>query len=338
MICPVDTKNLSAMKIGSRAYSMIRITYSSQIESALSKIKSLKNKLFILGGGSNTVFGNHLENLSIIKIEISGIEILSTSPQNVLIKAGAGEVWDDLVKFCCENNFQGLENLSYIPGTVGASPVQNIGAYGVEVKDIIEEVTAYDIKLQKFVTLTCAECDFGYRSSVFKSNLGRYLITHVVFKLFPNRNPNISTYKDVTQYFKGIDSPISITQVRDAIIKIRQSKLPDPREIPNCGSFFKNPIINEQTSQKIIREYPNAPIFPFEDQFKIGAGFLIDQCGFKGRRIGGIIVYEKNALVLTNQKNATIEELLAAVREIKEAVKLKFNIKLEEEVNLVGIK
>lgn len=338
MICPVDTKNLSTMKIGSTAHSMVCISHPSQIEPALSKIDSFNNKLFVLGGGSNTIFGDNLENTSIVKIEIPGIEISSTTHQEISIKAGAGEVWDDLVKFCCEKNFQGLENLSYIPGTVGASPVQNIGAYGVEVKDSIEEVHAYDTQLHSFVTLRPAECDFGYRSSIFKSNPGRYLITYVIFKLGPNRRPNVSSYKDVVEYFKDADSGVTISQVRDAIISIRQKKLPNPEQIPNCGSFFKNPIIGEQTAKEIKSNYPSAPIFPYEDRFKIGAGFLIDQCGFKGKSIGKIVVYSKNALVLTNPEGATINDLFTALMEIKNAVRSKFNIDLEEEVNLIGIK
>lgn len=290
----------------------------------------------ILGGGSNILFTKDFNGI-VIKNNIKGIDIVSQNDKEVIIKVGAGEVWHNFVLFCIENNYGGIENLSLIPGSVGASPMQNIGAYGVEVKDLITEVEAFHIKKGIVNTFSNSACQFEYRSSIFKtSEKGNYLITAVTFKL--NKDATINTsYGAIEEELKrlNIDSP-TIKDVSNAVINIRSSKLPDPKEIGNSGSFFKNPVVSEKEKNKILENYPNAPNYPQSDgTFKMAAGWLIEICGWKGRRIDNYGVHEKQALVLVNYGGAKGVDILALSENIIKSVEETFKIRLEKEVNII---
>ncbi len=284
---------------------------------------------FILGGGSNLIAPSKYDGL-IIHNQLRGISLQDFDDNHYLVSAMAGENWDNFVAYCCEHGAFGLENLSLIPGTVGASPVQNVGAYGVEVKDFIESVTAFNLEIGDFVTFSNAECNFSYRNSMFKHN-HQYLVTQVSFKL-PKQSPMNASYGDIAKYLSTIEQPTAI-DLRMAIIATRQSKLPSPDEIGNAGSFFHNPIINTVQAQELKQKFPNLPIYAQADPnyTKISAGWLIDNLGLKGYRLGHVGVYEKQALVLVNHGGADKDELLELVKFIQQQVKVNYNIQLNIE-------
>lgn len=284
---------------------------------------------FVLGGGSNLIAPLKYDGL-IIHNQLLGISVQEFDDDFYRVSAMAGENWDNFVAYCCEHGAYGLENLSLIPGTVGASPVQNIGAYGVEVKDFIESVTAFDFELGQFVVFSNAECDFSYRNSMFKHN-HQYLVTEVCFKL-PKKSPLNASYGDIAKYLSVIEQPTAL-DLRNAIIATRQSKLPNPDEIGNAGSFFHNPIIDTVQSQELKQKFPNLPIYPQPNSnfTKISAGWLIDNLGLKGYRLGNVGVYEKQALVLVNHGGADKHELLELVKFIQQQVKAHYNIQLNIE-------
>lgn len=292
---------------------------------------------FILGGGSNIVFSDGVINVFAIKVEIKGFEIINETQNFTDIKVGAGEIWDKVVEKTVFMNLSGLESLSAIPGTVGASPVQNIGAYGAEAKDTILEVEVFDIKSGSIVKLSNEDCKFGYRDSIFKNEArGKYIITAVTYRLLKSI-PFMPNYPGVLKYFneREIVGP-SLAQIRDAIIYIRKEKLPNPKEIPNVGSFFKNPIVLNKVAYKIKNEYSNAKFFPVDEDFtKIPAGWLIENAGLKGKSFGNVGVYEKNALVLVNTNNANCKDIIFARNEIIRIVKDKFGITLEQEPEII---
>jgi UDP-N-acetylmuramate dehydrogenase len=302
--------------------------------------------IFILGGGSNVVFSDGVINVWAVKNEIKGFKIINETSTYVDVQVGAGEAWDDLVLKTVEMNLSGLEALSAIPGTVGAGPVQNIGAYGSEVKDTILNVEVFDIKSGNIKNISNSECKFGYRDSVFKNEAkGRYIITSVIYRLNKIASPegflfapvNVPNYPGVIKYFESrkIQNP-TLKEIRDAIIYIRKEKLPDPREIPNTGSFFKNPIIENKIALKIKEEYPRVVFFPIDDNYtKIPAGWLIENAGLKGKSFGEVSVYDKNALVLVNNGNANCIDVLKAKEEIIKIVFEKFGIKLEQEPEII---
>lgn len=290
----------------------------------------------ILGGGSNMLLTKDLD-VPVIKLNIKGISKteISGEPNSVLISAMAGENWHDFVLWCIDKNYGGLENLSLIPGTVGACPIQNIGAYGVEVKDTIYEVEALEIKTNKKVIFSNDDCQFGYRDSIFKTNLkGQFVITKVTFKLTTSQHKLNLDYGALKSELTGIEKP-SLLQISEAIIKIRSSKLPDPKQIGNSGSFFKNPVIDLVHFADLQKAYPNLPFYKItENQFKIPAGWLIEQCGFKGKRIGDAGVHHQQALVLVNYGNASGSAILFLAKTIQKSVKEIFKIDLDIEVNV----
>ena len=299
-------------------------------------VKDNSERILILGGGSNILFTQDFDGI-VIKNNISGMQILEETENEVILKVGAGEVWHEFVLFCIEKGYAGIENLSLIPGNVGASPMQNIGAYGVEVKDLITEVEAYHIKEAELKTFSNAECSFGYRTSVFKtSEKGNYLITAVTFKL--NKQASVNTsYGAIEEELKnmGIATP-SIKDVSNAVINIRSSKLPDPKKIGNSGSFFKNPIVSGEQRNKILENYTDVPNYVQPDgTFKVAAGWLIEKCGWKGKRIENIGVHEKQALVLVNYGGGKGEDIYQLSEKIINSVYDTFEIKLEREVNIV---
>ncbi|MCX6753883.1 MAG: UDP-N-acetylmuramate dehydrogenase [Candidatus Nomurabacteria bacterium] len=283
------------------------------------------------------VFSDGVLNVLALKIEIKGFEILNDTDEYVDIKVGAGEIWDEIVGKTVGMNLSGLESLSAIPGTVGASPVQNIGAYGAEVKDTIQEVEVFDIKDGKISIISNKDCKFGYRDSIFKNEAKRkYVIIGVTYRL-KKSIPIIPDYPGVKKYFieNNINNP-ALKQIREAIISIRSEKLPNPKENPNVGSFFKNPIVLNEVAYKIIEEFPNAKFFALKDDLtKIPAGWLIENAGLKGESFGNVSVYDKNALVLINIGNATSKDIIKARNEIIKIVKDKFGITLEQEPEIV---
>lgn len=292
--------------------------------------------LLILGGGSNILLTKNFEGL-VLKNNFKGIKVIKETDEDVLLEVGGGEVWHEFVLHCVKNNFSGIENLSLIPGNVGASPMQNIGAYGVEVKDVITGVEAVSLKDFSVRKFTSQECEFGYRTSIFKTTeKGNYFISKVTFRL--SKQPNINTsYGAINSELenKGVKAP-TIKDVSDAVIAIRKSKLPDPREIGNSGSFFKNPLITKDHLHKIQLEFKDVPNYLQEDgDYKIAAGWLIEQCGWKGKKINNYGVHSKQALVLVNYGGSTGKEIFDLSSEIIQSVENKFNITLEREVNII---
>ena len=379
----VDSKKYSTFKIGGKFRYFVVIENKEDLPQIYAIAQKYGNwrdfPILILGGGSNIVFSDGVIDKLVVKIEIKGFEVLDETDGYVDIKVGAGENWDQFVEGAVDLGLMGIESLSLIPGTVGATPVQNVGAYGTEVKDTIVSVEAFDLKENKIVNIKNEDCKFGYRDSIFKNEAkGQYVITAVVFRLQKqdtkqcflrhaqkqNLNKQGSEQyfllhnkkQDIKQCFlrhaqqpdilKISDKSASrkkisvrhpaLLEKRQEIIKTRQSKLPDPKVLPNVGSFFKNPIVKNEITDKIKMEYKEAKFFPIDDNYtKVPAGWLIEQTGLKGKSFGRIGVYEKNALVLVNNGQATKEELLKVKDEIVKIVSDKFGITLEQEPEIV---
>ena len=294
----------------------------------------------ILGGGSNVLFTRDFEGI-VIKMDIQGMDVVEENEDYAWIKAGAGVNWHTLVMHCIEQGYGGIENMSLIPGTVGAAPMQNIGAYGVEMKDVFVLLEAVEIATGKIATFDHARCQFGYRNSIFKNELkGKYIITSVTMRL--HKKPVINTaYGDIEKMLTSVlthrpgDTP-TIRDVSQAVISIRQSKLPDPAQIGNAGSFFKNPIIPRPQYDALVVHYENMPCYPVSDrEVKVPAGWLIEQCGWKGKRMGNIGVHDKQALVLVNHGGGNGEGLKKLAYQIQDSVKQKFDIVIEPEVNML---
>lgn len=321
--------------IDAKAENFTEITSVEDLQEA---IRSGIRPVMVLGGGSNMLLTKDVQGL-VIKNSIQGIQVLDKEDNTVLIKVGSGVVWHDLVLWTVEHGFGGIENLSLIPGTVGASPVQNIGAYGVELKDVFRELEAVDLENGEVHTFDRAACRFGYRDSVFKRQYkGRFCITSVTFALtLQNHHLNIS-YGDIkkTLESEGISGEPTIADISRAVIHIRSSKLPDPAKIGNCGSFFKNPETDRFVLENIQRTHPQVIFYDLPDgRVKIPAGWLIEQCGWKGKRVGNTGCYEKQALVLVNYGGATGEEVKNLAYAIIDSVEKTFGIRLEPEVNMV---
>jgi UDP-N-acetylmuramate dehydrogenase len=291
--------------------------------------------VLIIGGGSNILFISNFNGI-ILFPEFGGIRIEEEDKDMIAVSAGAGVNWDKLVEWSVKKGFGGLENLSLIPGKVGAAPVQNIGAYGVEVKDFIEKVKAISLLDGSIRYFSNRECGFGYRTSTFKKEIkGKYLITRVYFRL--TRRPILKTdYGSLNAEIKNLGE-INLKNVRQAVINIRKNKLPDPEITGNAGSFFKNPVVSSSIAENLGRLYPDMPLYKEESGgIKLAAGWLIDQCGWKGKRIGDAGVHDKQALVLVNHKNATGREIFDLSESVKKSVLNKYNIELEREVEIVG--
>lgn len=337
----VDIKNYSTLKVGGTFRYFVNLENKEDISSlyaiAHNDGRYKDTPIFILGGGSNSIFSDGVVSVFAVKIDIKGFEVLKETDQFVEIRVGAGEVWDQFVEKTVNMNLSGLESLSAIPGVVGATPVQNVGAYGVEVKDSIISVEVFDTFYNTIKELSNSDCKFGYRDSIFKNEArGRYIITSVVYRL-SKLSPLIPEYPDTEKYFneRGIINP-NVSDIRQAIISIRSNKLPNPKEIPNVGSFFKNPIVSKEKALKILIDYPNAKFFPVDElHTKVPAGWLIENAGLKGKSFGNVAVYDKNALVLVNTGNATKEDIMNAKNEIIKIVKNKFDITLEQEPEVI---
>jgi UDP-N-acetylmuramate dehydrogenase len=290
----------------------------------------------ILGGGSNILFIKNFDGI-VLKNEIKGIDIIHEDDLHVYVRVGAGENWHQFVLYCIHHNLGGVENLSLIPGNVGASPMQNIGAYGAEIKDVFYSLEAFNLLDKRIHTFTLNDCEFGYRESTFKKKYkDEFAILDVTFRLNKQHQFNI-TYGTVKQELEKMNvTELTIDVISQAVINIRSSKLPDPNVIGNAGSFFKNPEIGEHELQKLKRMYPDIPSYKaYDEKYKVPAAYLIEKCGWKGFRKGDAGCHEKQALVLVNYGNASGKSIYELSEEIKSSVREKFKINLEREVNVI---
>jgi UDP-N-acetylmuramate dehydrogenase len=331
-------KALNTFGIDVKAKMMASFSSNDELDELLKekKIANDPNKL-ILGGGSNILFTKDFDGI-VLRNTIKGIEIVKEDSHHIWIRTGAGENWHEFVLYCIENNFAGVENLSLIPGFTGASPMQNIGAYGVEIKEVFHSLEAFHLKDKTTITFSNNDCGFGYRDSVFKHKFkNQFTITHVTYRL--RREPKYNTsYGAIELELEKMGvTELSIKAISDAVINIRQSKLPDPKVISNAGSFFKNPTIEKNSYLSLKEQFPELPGYENQEHtsVKIPAGWLIDQCGWKGYKNGDAGVHEKQALVLVNYGGATGTEIFNLSTQVKESVMEKFGIDLEREVNIV---
>jgi UDP-N-acetylmuramate dehydrogenase len=306
----------------------------NELREILSQTKISDIPPLILGGGSNMLLTKNPE--IVLKNEIKGIEKIKEDEQSVFIRIGAGEVWHDFVMHCIDNNWAGVENLSLIPGNAGAAPMQNIGAYGVEIKDVFHSLQAFHLHDKAIVTLYRDDCAFGYRESVFKNKYkDQFVIVSVTLRLY--KHPHFNTSYGAIG--KELDSmgvkELSIRAVSQAVINIRTSKLPDPKKIGNAGSFFKNPEVAAEKYDQLKKDFPGIIAYPARDQFKLAAGWMIEQCGWKGYRKGDAGVHDRQSLVLVNYGKASGNDIYLLSEEIQKSVWEKFSVRLEREVNII---
>lgn len=328
----ISLKPYNTFGLESIAKYFIKIDTADDIKEFLQSGYSVHPR-FILGEGSNVLFTGQFNGV-VLHNEIKGIEVIEKKDSYVLVKVACGENWDSFVSYCVEKNFGGIENLSFIPGSVGASPIQNIGAYGVEVKDVIKSVEAVDLETGKLVFFKNKDCRFEYRDSVFKGELkNKFIITYVVFRL-STRHKLVTHYGNIEKELQNYPEK-TIANVRDIVIKTRKEKLPNPVEFGNAGSFFKNPLVKADVAEEILKIYPVMPFWNAGEKIKLSAAWLIEQGGMKGKRIGNTGTYPKQPLVIVNYGNATGGEILGFSNEIKKAVFEKFGIELETEVNII---
>lgn len=331
-----ELKSYNTFGVSSKASFCSVISNIEDLQAVIYKNKELKKDLFPLGGGSNLLLTQDLDKWVLIN-ELKGIKILHENEKEVSLEVMSGENWHDFVMFCIEKAWFGLENLSLIPGLVGASPIQNIGAYGVEVKDLITSVVSIDLDTGKELTLNNNEIQFSYRNSIYKQDLkGKIFITKVLFILHKDPNVNVK-YKALIDELEDrlIEHP-SPKDVSDAVIAVRQSKLPDPAEIGNSGSFFKNPVVDISVLKEIEKSYESVPNYPAgEGQVKLAAGWLIEKAGWKGFRDGDIGVHAKQALVLVNYGRGRGEDIKELSTKIIKDIEIKFGLTLEREVNIL---
>jgi UDP-N-acetylmuramate dehydrogenase len=332
----VDLGSFNTFKIKARCRYFAEIHSIEDFQSLLGTKEFKENRKLILGGGSNLLFTKDFDGI-VIKNNLKGISILGGENGHVTVKAAAGEVWHEFVQFTMDKGFAGLENLSLIPGCVGASPMQNIGAYGVEIKEVFEELEAYSLVDGSKRLFTNEECHFGYRESVFKNVFkDQYFIASVTFRL--NTKPNLNTsYGAINTELQAMNiSQPGIKDVSQAVINIRRSKLPDPAVTGNAGSFFKNPEVPESNYQQLKEKFTDLVAYPLANgHYKLAAGWLIEQCGLKGYQHKGAAVHSKQALVLVNTGNAEGKDLLELSEIVMQNVNEKFGVKLEREVNII---
>lgn len=292
-------------------------------------------EILILGGGSNFLFTEDFEG-TVFYPSMQGIEVIGEDEAQVLVKVGAGVVWDDFVAWAVEHGYGGVENLSFIPGHVGAAPVQNVGAYGMEAGETIEEVEAIDLAKACRVSLAAADCRFAYRNSIFKQEWkNKYLITRVVFRLSKSPSYRLD-YGSVRAEIEKLGGEVSLKNIRQAIIRIREAKLPDVKVLPNAGSFFKNPVVSALAAAELLKQFPEMPVYEVdEERKKLAAGWMIEQCGWKGKQLGKAGVHDKQALVLVNRGGADGTEISRLANEIKKSVFMKFGVWIEPEVYVI---
>lgn len=327
-------KAFNTFHVEAAAARYVRFDAESEIVDFLDRNPLDGQRRLVLGGGSNLLFVDDFDGIVLHPL-LTGIDVVETGRQHLWIRAMTGENWDDLVAFAVAKGWGGIENLSLIPGSVGASAVQNIGAYGVEVEDVIDRIEAISIESRKKVVFSPQDCGFGYRCSRFKGPLaGQFIITAVVFRL--SRQPEfVLDYPGVKAAVKNL-GPINLDHVRQAIVSIRQSKLPDPAMIGNAGSFFKNPMVTGDILKGLLKSYPGLPHYSQgADRFKLAAGWMVERCGWKGKREGGAAVHDRQALVLVNLGGATGREILELSQKVNGSVHDMFGIELEREVLVI---
>jgi UDP-N-acetylmuramate dehydrogenase len=333
----VPLKKYNTFGLEYKADCMIHLTSEKETSKMFSDVETFQKPILVLGGGSNLLFTSDYKG-TILYPDFRGIKIEQEEPGNatVIISAGAGIVWDDLVKWSVNRQLGGLENLSLIPGKVGATPVQNIGAYGIEVCDLIVKVKTISLMDGSVKYFTNEECSFGYRNSIFKNTLkGEYLVSRVWFRLSTEPTLNLS-YGMLKEEVERLGA-VRLTNVRQAVLNIRRSKLPDPEVTGNAGSFFKNPVLQNSEADLLKKRYPEIPVYEDRKGYKkLAAGWLIDSLGWKGKRLGDAGVHEKQALVLINYGKASGLEILNLSEDIKRSVFNKFGIELEREVEVIG--
>ena len=327
-----NLQKFNTLAVPALAQYFVSVKTDDELREALAFARSENLPLLLLGGGSNIVLSTDFPGL-VVQIKSQGKEVVNENDEFVWLKVAAGENWHQLVEYSLDNALYGLENLSLIPGSVGAAPIQNIGAYGVEIKDWVAELSALNIRSGLSVTFTNESCQFGYRDSIFKQSLkDQYVITSVTFRLRKQPQLNL-TYPALKAALDHIaEGEITPQQVSAAVIDIRQTKLPDPTLIPNVGSFFKNPVIDQQQFEALQAENPAIVSYPAAaNQVKLAAGWLIDQAGWRGREIGGAMVHEQQALVLTNPGKLSGQVVLELADMIKQSVLEQFGVRLEME-------
>ncbi len=333
----IDLKQFTTFRMGPKAQYFAVVKSLADLEKALAFAKDKQLPVLILGSGSNLILSqeNILEAV-VIKMEIAGFEVLADDDKFVTLKIGAGENWDAVVRRAVEMNLVGIEAMSWIPGTAGATPIQNVGAYGREIADVLVSLDAYEKATGKVRAFTREECEFKYRDSAFKNKLkDQFVITSITIQLskFESAKLEMPNYPGVKKYFeeKEITEP-SLQQIRQAIIDIRNIKLPDPREVASVGSFFKNPIVTSETYEAIKEKYPNVIAFALETgEYKIGAGWILETLGLKGKEFDSLMFYPNNALVVVNKGGANYSQLMSLIYEVQKQVKDEFGIRLEME-------
>lgn len=325
---------LNTFKVNVQAKYFSEFESEDQLKALLSITHTKKLPVLILGSGSNVLFTKNFEGFVLLN-KLKGIEIINEDKDSIRLKCYSGELWDDIVNYTAKNNWGGIENLSLIPGTAGAAPIQNIGAYGVELSNVLVSLEAIEITTGKTKTFSNRACLFGYRDSIFKNEFkNQYVITSIVLQLKKNPKVNIQ-YATLKNYFSG-ENNISISQVREKVIKERKSKLPDPEKLGNAGSFFKNPVLSKEKTEYLLEKFGEIPIFETKrNQFKVSAGWLIEKCGFKGIQRGDVGIYRDHALVLVNYGGESGPAIMDLANEIMATVKNKFEIELIPEVNIL---
>ncbi len=324
----------SKFGIGGTAKHFAKLTKKNDV-SGLSDFARKKDvPLTVIGEGSNTVFSGAKINRLIVKNELKGVDAYKEGG-SVKVKIQAGENWDDVVSWSVRNGFSGLEALSAIPGSVGAAPIQNIGAYGSQLSDVLSQLEVFDTKTDSFAALSCDQCEFGYRTSRFKREPGRFVVLSITLNL-STKDPEMPDYEDVKTYFekRGVEQP-TLNQIREAIVEIRWGKLPRPTETPNLGSFFKNPVVSRDFFEDDLSEFSDMPYYELEKGIKIPAGWLIEEVGLKGKEFGSVGVYKENALVLVSKQRADFADLAKAIGEIRHRVHNQFGIELEREPQIL---
>lgn len=329
----IPLKNYTTMRLGGNARFMTEVHTLDEVATICTNATSQQLPLFVLGGGSNIIVHDEGFDGIIVRNRIPGFEVINDTASETTIKIGAGENWDDAVRRTVEMNLSGIEAMSAIPGTAGAAPVQNVGAYGQEIADTLISLEAYDTQESQHVTLQAADCEFSYRHSIFRGRAaGRYIITSITIKLYKSA-PQPPFYAAVQAYFDANNITLFTPQiVRDAVIAIRKDKLPDPTITPNTGSFFKNAIIEDWQMDELRTQYPDIPSYDMPDgKYKIPTGWLIEQAGLKGQALHGMRVHDKNALVLINESATSYQDLADARSEIIGKVRDTFRIIIEQE-------
>ncbi len=331
----VDLKDLNTMAIAVNAQQFVDIENADQLVEALDLAADRQLETLVLGGGSNLVFAGDFEGL-VLHMALRGRRWEQIEGETAVLALAAGENWHDAVLYAARSGYRGIENLALIPGTAGAAPVQNIGAYGVELCDTLVSVTALNCDSRKTVTLTAEDCQFAYRDSFFKRNPGRYIILEIRLRL-SRSTPLKLGYRDLQDYLSDVDTAkLSPLEVAEAVMAVRRRKLPDPDALPNTGSFFKNPVIDQARFEQLQKRFPDVVHYPLTDGVKLAAAWLIDQAGWKGYRNARVGIHNRQALVLINHSQGTGEDVLTLAEDVRKSVREKFGVELEVEPGIIG--